>query len=266
MEVFAPDGSHRRSSSFGAPRERVSVYPVGILDDGGVVMATQGNVDFTTKDGAVRDTASILRYDVTGRLTDTLGTFPGSEAWVVKTQSGQSYGVSVSNRPFGRDLTVIPHRGAVIVGTADAPELTVLPADGSPPRTVRWEMPAVPVTAEDIAAYKTLTAEGWPAGMEARRDRVLARLENAPYPETKPAYSKFLVGSDGSLWVQRYSMRADGGGATFDIFEPSGARRGECTMPAQFTLAQVTGEYALGTWKDPDDVVHVRMYKFAGPR
>lgn len=266
MEVFAPDGRHQRTSVLGSPKERVSVGPVGLLDDGSIMMATQYDVDFASMDGAVRDTSMILRYDAAGRLTDTLGTFPGSESWIVKSQVGTTMGVSVSNRPFGKDLTIVARGSMVIVGTSDAPELTVLHANGSTLQTVRWELPTEPVTAEDIAAYKAMSAEGWPVGMEARRDRVLARLENAPYPETKPAYSKFLVSSDGSFWVQRYSMRADGAGATFDVFDSTGARIGECRMPARFTPRQIMPEYALGTWKDADDVVHVRMYRFIGTR
>jgi hypothetical protein len=266
MEVFAPDGSHQRTMALGSPKERVSVSPVGMLDDGSIIMSTQANVDFSTKDGVIRDTTTVLRYDVAGRLADSLGTFSGSEAWVVHSQVGTSRGVSVSNRPFGKALTVVTHGNMVTVGNSDAPELTVLRADGSTRRTVRWETAVAPVTAEDIAAYKAMSAEGWPAGMEARRDRALARLENAPFPETKPAYSRFLVSSDGSYWVQRYSMRADGAGTTFDVFDSTGARRGECEMPARFTPAQVTPEFVLGTWKDADDVVHVRMYRFAGTR
>ena len=266
MEVFAADGSHQRSVLLRAPGQRAGVRPVGALADGNIIMRSQGNVDFSSADGAVRDTSMILRYDSSGRLADTLGTFPGSESWIVKSQVGQAVGVSVSNRPFGRELTVVAHGGTVTVGTADAPELTVLRSDGSTLRTVRWEVPVEPVSADDIANYKAMSAEGWPAGSESRRDRYLARLEDAPYPPTKPTFADFVMGSDGSVWVRRFANRADGGGATFDVFDSTGARKGECTMPSRFTPTQITPVYALGTWKDADDVVHVRMYRFTGRR
>lgn len=254
ISVFAPDGSFQRATYLGAPGEFVGVRPVGVFDDGGIVTHTQNAVTVNAPAGVLRDTVAVLVHDGTGKLRDTIGHYPGSEAWVVRAENR----MSVSGRPFGRDFFAATHGTQLIAGAADSPEIQVLDADGRLRRIVRWSAAMRPVTAADIAAFISRAGEGWEAGSEAKRQRYVETLKEAPYPQTMPAYAGVVVASDGSLWIRRY---ADSDRATFDVIDSTGTWQGAVQAPDRFTPSQILPDLAVGTWKAPDDVLHVRVYR-----
>ena len=47
----------------------------------------------------------------------------------------------------------------------------------------------------------------------------------------------------------------------FEVFDAEGVWLGAVQMPPRFTPTQISSEYAIGKWKDPDDVQHVRVYR-----
>ena len=82
------------------------------------------------------------------------------------------------------------------------------------------------------------------------------------FPSTKPAYEDFLVGDDGRLWVRRYDQPMKALSVRYDVFDPEGQWLGHVTFPPRILLYQVGTGFALGVWRDADDVEYVRGYNF----
>lgn len=93
------------------------------------------------------------------------------------------------------------------------------------------------------------------------RDQFLQMLKRAPYPKWKPAYAGILVGPSGSLWVRTYTEPDKAAPIRFEVLDSTGQWLGHLRMPAGFVPSQVANGFAVGTWKDVNDVVHVRAYR-----
>jgi hypothetical protein len=204
--------------------------------------------------GVRRDTSRLLLFDADGRLLDSLGSFPGSEAWIDRTETR----VSVQNRPFGKQLTVRAHGTALYVGAGDDHAVRVVTGNGNAPRLLQWSGSLVPLSPPLIDAYIAATVADAPP---AQRAAATALLRRAPFPATLPAYATFVVADDGALWVGRYTPRGQGARQTFDVFDSTGATLGSVVMPARFAPSQITRDHVVGVWLDEDDVTHVRVYR-----
>lgn len=254
ISVFSPEGVYQRGVMLGTDGGGGTLRPEGVLANGAVVASTQKSVDMRSAAGVRRDTSMLILYDADGRRLDSLGHFPGSEAWINRTERS----VSVQGRPFGKRLIVVARGASIYIGSADAPELTVLRPDGTVERVIRWADSARSVTPEIIDAYIAATVA--PAS-EDRRAGLAEMLRDAPYPNEMPAYSNILLAPDSSVWVGQYLPRGQGERQSFGIYDLSGAPVGSVELPPRFTPSQVTSERVIGIWKDEDDVPHVRVHR-----
>lgn len=257
VSVFSPGGVYQRGVMMGTDGGGGSLRPVGVLANGALVASTQKSVDMHSVAGVRRDTVMLILYDADRRLLDSLGHFPGSEAWISRTERS----VSVQNRPFGKELIVIGRGASIYIGTADAPELTVLRPDGSIERVIRWSAPTRSVTPEIIDAYIAATVAEATQDHEDRRAGLTAMLKTAPYPNEIPAYAAILLANDGSIWVGQYLPEGQGERQTFNVFDGSGAPLGSVELPPRFTPSQVTSDRIIGIWRDNDDVPHIRVHR-----
>ena len=256
VSVFSPDGQYERSYMLGPDGGGGTLRPQAALANGAIIASTQSSVDMSSAaPGVRRDTSLLLLFDAQGRPLDSLGRFPGSEAWIDRTERS----MSVQNRPFGKQLTVRAHANAVYVGSADTHEITVLESSGRAERTLRWSGSLMPISPPVIDAYVTATVADAPS---ERRAAAIEMLRRAPYPPAMPAFATFVVADDGTVWVGRYLARGQGERRTFDVLDASGTVLGSVEMPARFSPSQVTRDRVIGTWRDEDDVVHIRVYRF----
>lgn len=237
-----------------------TLRPETAFANGAIIASTQSSVDMSSAPGVRRDTSLLWLFDPDGRLVDSLGRYPGSEAWIDRTERS----MSVQDRPFGKHLTVRAHGTAVYIGSGDSHELTVLTGSGSNRRTLRWSAPTVPITPQVVDAYIAATVADAPTRARAS---VTAKLGRAPFPATMPAYATFVIADDGKVWVGRYLVRGQGERQTFDVFDTAGITHGSVEMPPRFSLAQVTRDRIIGIWRDEDGVAHVRVYRLShGPQ
>lgn len=255
VSVFSPEGEFQRGVRMGTDGGGGTLRLQGVLGNGSLVASTQKPIDMNSEPGVRRDTSTLILFDADGTLLESLGQFPGGEAWISRT--GRR--VSVQNRPFGKELFVIARDSSIYVGSADGPELSILKGDGSVERVIRWSAPARAVTPEIIDTYVATTIDQVD---EDRRALYTEMLRSAPFPSEMPAYADVLVGSDGSVWVGRYVARGQGERKIFDVFDSSGAPLGSFAMPLRFTPSQVSADRVMGIWRDEDDVSHVRVYGF----
>jgi hypothetical protein len=254
VSVFSPDGEYRRSFMLGTGGGGGTLRPETAFANGAIIASTQSSVDMSSAPGVRRDTSLLWLFDPDGRLVDSLGRYPGSEAWIDRTERS----MSVQDRPFGKHLTVRAHGTAVYIGSGDSHELTVLTGSGSNRRTLRWSAPTVPITPQVVDAYIAATVADAPTRARAS---VTAKLGRAPFPATMPAYATFVIADDGKVWVGRYLVRGQGERQTFDVFDTAGITHGSVEMPPRFSLAQVTRDRVIGIWRDEDGVAHVRVYR-----
>jgi len=254
VSVFSSDGKYQRGYMLGTNGGGGTLRPQAALANGAVVASTQSSVDMNSAPGVRRDTSLLMLFDAEGRLLDTLGRFPGSEAWVDRTERS----MSVRSRPFGKRLTVRAHNTSVYVGSADFHELTVLSGNRSDRRTLKWSGPTVAITPQIVDAYVAATVADVPTDQRASATEMLRR---APFPAAMPTFATFVVADDGTVWVGRYLARGQGERQTFDVIDTAGATLGSVEMPARFAPSQVTRERVVGIWRDTDDVVHVRVYR-----
>jgi hypothetical protein len=257
LSVFSPDGTFQRSLLMQAPSEMTGLRTAGVLVDGRVVARTQRGFTSQAKEGMRRDTVSLFVFDAAGRLDDTVGQYPGREEWIIRSENS----VTISDWPFGKDIVALTHQSRIIVGTTDSPEVLILQADGTLERIIRWAATDLPVTAADIDAFVRRAGEGWNPGSETFRDEYLEKLTSVSFPATKPAYTDALVSSDGTLWLRKYDDPSLPDVEVFEVFDADGVWLGAVRMPPRFTLTQLSGEYAIGKWNDPDEVQHVRVYR-----
>ncbi len=92
------------------------------------------------------------------------------------------------------------------------------------------------------------------------------------FMDTLPAFSTFLVTTDGRLWVQAYlepqNLGPDNWGGTgtneWSVFDRDGRWLGTVVTPTGFRVHEVGADYVLGVWTDELDVQYVRVYELSG--
>jgi hypothetical protein len=257
LSVFSAEGAFVRPVSLHAGGEVWAPRPLGMLRDGRLIAQSQNAVTLESRPGAGRDTVPLFALDLIRGVADSLGGFPGHE-YMIHTGQGS---VSAGNLPFGKDLHVLVHGSRVYVGTADGPELLVLGTDGRVERVVRWTAAPVPVTPADIEAYADAGSREFGPGQGERRERFLLRLKQTPFPKWKPSYAGLLAGPEGSIWVRRYAEPDRSAPTDFEVFDSTGRWLGGVRMPSGFDPARITAGAVVGTWKDDNDVPHVRVYR-----
>ena len=251
FSVFSDDGLFIRQ--FLAPTQ--SNRPVGALTSSMLVTRSEKPVGFNSKAGVGQDTVDLLVVDAAKSSSARIGKFLGSEYLVSRTARS----MSVSDLPFGTELVVATHRMHVYVGTSNRAEIAVMRHDGKILRLVRWNTIPAPVTPADIDVYiSDRSAEFSPGEL---RDRMRAQFEQAPFPTSKPLFSGLLISDDGSMWVRRFSATSHSVATVFDVFDSTGRSLGSVDMPTGFQPTQIAPDFTIGTWKDVDDLPHVRLYR-----
>jgi len=259
LSVFSADGAFLRLASLRPTADLSSPRPIGMMRDGRLIVQGQNVVTPDSKPGVTRDLVPLHAYDAAGEPGDSLGRFPGDEH-IIKTGKGS---VSVSGLPFGKELSVAVDGSRLYIGTSDGPEILVLGSNGVLERVVRWKAAPVPVTPADIEAYIAAFGEGWRPGQEEMRDRFLLMLKQAPFPKWKPSYAGILIGPEGSIWIRRYTEPDRSAPTTFEVLDSTGMWLGGVQMPVGYNPTQILPAFVVGTWKDDNDVQHVRVYRLS---
>jgi hypothetical protein len=237
-------------------------HVIGMFWDGEILVGQGRFAGESGKSGIHRDTMPLFRYTRSAELADSIGWFPGSEFYQdIESSGGKIRSVVSARLPFGLVLTMVPAGDRLFVGTGGRYEIAQHDRSGGLTRLIRRVHQPLPVSAADIATYKHRHLAGFRAGMEDFRDRTMALLDRMTYPETKPAYDGFVVGDNGALWVRRYDQPAIDLPSRYDLFDRDGQWLGHVTFPPRFSLLDAGPGYALGVWKDPDDVEYVRLYR-----
>ncbi len=139
---------------------------------------------------------------------------------------------------------------------------------------IRKQHENLPVTSDDIKAIGKR--------IEERLNRASANIspfarkmfEEMPFPETMPAFGRpvsrtgeprtFHVDTEANVWVLEYNRPGDDR-MRWTVFDSEGVLLGTLTAPEGLDILEVGDDYALGLWRDEDDVEYVRMYGLVKP-
>jgi hypothetical protein len=233
----------------------------GAFADGSLVVSPGVELGAPFASGGVwRDSTVFLRVGADGAILDTLGRFPGTEQFGLAPQRGRGTFL-VETLPFGRRTTAAVSGERLHVGTGDSYEFSGYDQSGTMRERTRGASDPLPVTRRDIADYRRgLVTVG--SSNDADRAALDELLSRAPYPKTMPAFAGLTADAEGDVWVQETRRPGEWKeGARWTVFGPSGGVVATVRTPPGLTVHQIGPDWILGTYRDEDQIEHVRLYR-----
>lgn len=286
LAVWDPDRRRisvfTRSGTFVREADLSEVAPVGLMaapnpqtpaawthlmawPAGGFVLFSVGA--FGPGTGVRRPEAPSYRLSAGGERVAELGSFPGY-------QSYSSPQTGVAPYPFGADTHGAVSGDALVVGTAESPELRYHGPDGGLRRIVRWPDHDRTVEGPLVAVWDSMMASWLEAMPEMRRDMVREMFDRIPRPERFPAYDGVIPGEGGRIWVGEYVGMLEIASTPIDrrvpsrrwlVLDADGALAATVETPAGFQPHAVSASRVWGVYRDEVDVESVRAYRIVRP-
>lgn len=200
--------------------------------------------------GLQRDTATIVRMSGDRASVHAVASVPGWEHVIVPE------GDAIPLMP--RLTHVVPvGDGRVVVGTADAPEYSILDGRaGDVRRIARILGVSLAVSREEVDRERQ--ARLGPNPRPFTRE-LLARL---PVPDEKPAYQQMLVDVQGNVWAGEFlGLARRNEPQDWYVWDSSGVWMGIVETPARFELMRVGEREVLGVRRDLNDVEHPQVLR-----
>ena len=123
-------------------------------------------------------------------------------------------------------------------------------------RTVTTDAPQRRVTHEMIEEALNPPS---PGNLGVSRERSRTTRPEMRYPDVLPSIFSMKVAGDGNLWVRRFFLASDPEHEWW-IYEPSGTLVATLKHPSQFRITEIGSDFALGLWRDENDVQVIRRY------
>lgn len=258
LSLFSPEGRFVSSVRIAEDPGLMFPYLAGVLDDGTRVLRTSRSyTPSTSTTGPTRDSLGLVTVRPDGTLADTVGVFAGMQLYLL---SGSDW-LSMMAPPFPEQTSVAVGGDLVYVGDTGRYEIRAYDGHGRLLRVVRLARDALPVTADDMEAWREgeLRRET-PAG-PMREARVKA-IREMPPPARKPLWTTLQVDAAGNLWVRDYA-RGPGVPTTWTVFDPEGRLLGPVEVPDRLSVREIGDDYLLGTVRDDLGVEYVRLYRLS---
>lgn len=257
ITILAPDGRYVSSLPFKAPFATppfdVSVHPFA---DGSLLIAYAEASVTRPSPEPVTFFQHAARYSTKGIRLDTLGRFFYGQ-YFLQTTSPERGDQANWDRAFGRRGVLVTAGRTFFAGDAAEAEVRRYSAGGTLLEIHRVGLPEIPVTPAIIAKYRKDELASAAPDRRAVEER---RVREMPYPHRFPAYGRILVDSRGRIWMQRYTY-PNATPNQWWILDPPTRRARPVLLPPRFYPYVIGKGDILGTWRDPDDVEHVRGYR-----
>lgn len=246
FSVWTANGSFGRT--FRAESPHGSPQPVGVFDDGTLLVALGTQYDPRQQPGTVRDRLTLVRTSPTGQVLRELGTFPGAE-WLIYTHPGSYRAAKV---PFGREAHVAVTGDHFAYASSDSSTLSVFDTAGALVRRVAIPASRREVTEEEIRGeLETIDDLAARRALERHFD---ARLASLP----APALYELHADRDGNLWI-RTTSSAGASRAYWVVVSPSGENVGSIILPADALPLHIRSTHLLLREADSDGVQRVTL-------
>ena len=173
------------------------------------------------------------------------------------------------DRPWSRRLIFGGTDQGVWIGTSDDYMLELVGWDGTVLDTLTWSGRDRAVTPADVDQLRDEFTEGDDEETKARFLRESWPDYERVLPSTVPAYSHLLVLDDGTLWIGQWDgimwlPRLPGHpGKRWDVFDPSGNRVRQVTIPSNMRLLDAGDDWVLVVVRDNLGVQTLAVYEMS---
>lgn len=190
-----------------------------------------------------RPRREVVRIDLVDGSVASILTFDGTEVMS---------GLAV---PFGRSGLMAATEAEFITVDTGSPEFRVHGPDGGLRGIVRLALTPRAVTSEDITRIREQYLGSAPPGAREEIEPILDRI---PIPRTLPLFSELKVGGDGAVWLRGPRRFRDEEVREWLVVPRGGGTPSWVTLPAGFTLHDVSEDLLLGIWRDENgtEVLH----------
>lgn len=171
------------------------------------------------------------------------------------------------DRPWSRRLVFGGTHQGVWIGTSDDYMLELVGWDGTVLDTLAWSGRDRAVTPADIDQLRDEFTQGDDEESRARFLRESWPDYERVLPSTVPAYSHLVVVDDGTLWIGQWDgimwlPRVPGHpGKRWDVFDPSGKRTRQVTIPNNMRLLDAGDHWVLVVARDSLGVQTLAVYE-----
>jgi hypothetical protein len=263
--LLAWDSRTQRFSIFGGDRTFVRSFQLSpvLMNAPSILGADRGQSILATDhflepgEGEFRpQQLYLLRYDWSGQLTDTLGTFPFGSIGRVGPPEDR-----MAARPFFEARTVLANGpGRIYVSAGFEPEIRLLDPLGNLVGIIRWESGDRQVTDEDLRIIKAdyLGRAGEDAELRRRMQNL---IEHTPAEKNFPSLQSIASGADGRFWVEEY-LRPSSEFRRFLVFGATGKFECQTNLPRTLEVHEIATPLILGVQRDSLDVEHVVAYEW----
>lgn len=183
-------------------------------------------------------------------ITRPLREIPGGERQRFKSSDGP--------RPLGKKTVVAVGSDRIYVATGDSAIIRAFDFRGTELPAVRLGFREIRIQRADVQSYLDFLVRRNPSKSAEGIRNTYWELE---YPFAFPLVGEIRVDVDDRLWVEEY-RRPWVTTSKWTVVARDGSIIGSVSLPDGFRLAEVGVDYLLGSWRDDDDVDHVRAYRF----
>ncbi len=173
-----------------------------------------------------------------------------------RVTTATSEGVVTGSRPgiWSHRLMFAPTDTGTWLGTGDDYEIELVDWTGTTTGRIRWEGPDLAVTQEHLDAHRERLRESYTGDrFDARWER-----EREMLPANFPAYSRVLLGDDGTLWVQDFQRPGEQN--EWFAFDQGGEWNYILELPPATTLLDIGAGWALVNYRDALDVERLALH------
>lgn len=220
-----------------------------------MVLFTVSGPGMGFRDGVFRARTESLRMGPDGDKRASYGSFPGAEVF------GGLQGAGLAL--FGATTYATTLGCRLVVGTGEAPEITLFDTTGTLERIVRWPDHDRTITTrhEEELFEAALVAEP-----QVPRATIRDILSRAPRAARLPPYEGMVGSDDGHVWMgsyqgPRYSLRGHRPPRReWLVFDTLGVLTAKVDTPEGFQPYQVAGSQVWGTFTHEDETQSVQAY------
>jgi hypothetical protein len=245
FSVWSPGGTFVRMFNSQAPPG--PVRPIGVFEDGSILIVREGGYDPRAGAGVVRDSMLALRMNPTGEVASMPRSVPGVE-WLIY-QHPTSF--RATQLPFGRTGHVAVLGSHFVHGSSESGTLAVYDGSGSQVRTVEVTAPARTPSRAEISAF--LDELGDPTERSA-----LARHYRDGAGGTAAVFTALRSDAEGNLWV-RTAPDAGADSVTWLVLGPGGGQIGSVRMHTGWLPLDIRRNTLLLRESNPDGVQTVSV-------
>lgn len=254
--IVDSEGVFGRTVSFllrdrGRPRD---VLP---LSDGRFIVQRSGPTAGRAEqvvEGLVVNPAEFSLWSSEGVMERDLFSAPGDELFMLPPREGTDY-IRFRVPLFARQAVAAVRDNLLLTAFGDSFSVAVISVDGRIGQILRRPGPKRAVGREEVdSTYVAMV------GVPPNRELTY----NLPYPETEPAFSRFLVDDDGYLWISEYAQYRESPEA-WSVFHPDGMYLGDVRVPANTDLLDIGSTMAVGRARDELGVERIAVWRLIKP-